>query len=58
MDLGTRIKIYRAKHNLTQAQFGEKIGVCLLTVHRAEKNLYGELTRIKIEKFLEKEGEV
>ena len=59
MDLGKEILRYRAKHNLTQTELADKLGVALITIHRAEKNgTCGKLTRIKFEELLKEEGEV
>ena len=56
MDLGKEILRYRAKHNMSQTELANKIGVSLITIHRAEK--YGEcgkLTRMKIEELLKED---
>lgn len=38
-DLGRRMKVYRAQHDLTQAEFGQKIGAGHAHVSRMESGV-------------------
>ena len=56
MDLAERILNYRVKHNLTQQEFAELVGVKKLTIWRVENNgNVSKITKIKIENVIGKE---
>lgn len=59
MTLQEKILRYRARHNLTQKEFGELIGVTNQTVYAIENGLQdpGKMTMMRIEILFEKEGE-
>jgi len=49
-DLRTKVLLYRAKHNLTQKELGEIIGVTAQTISFAETGIHiGKMTRAKLE---------
>lgn len=50
-DIGYNMLMYRAKHNMTQAELAKLIGVSLQTINSIEngKQTPRKLTRIKIE---------
>ena len=53
MDLSERILNYRVKHNLTQQEFADLVGVKKLTIWRAENNgNISKITKIKIENVI------
>lgn len=54
MTLGERIIEYRAKNNLTQKEFAEKVGVTNITISRIEAGREcSKINKVKIEKLLE-----
>lgn len=57
MTLGEKIIKYRAKHNLTQAEFAQKAGVSTQTIYLIESDLQNpkKITIAKIELVLEGE---
>jgi DNA-binding XRE family transcriptional regulator len=53
MTLSERIIAYRAKHNLSQAEFGKLVGLHYVSVSRIEKSdTCSKTTRVKIENLL------
>lgn len=53
MTLSERMIIYRAKNNLSQAEFGKLVGLHYVTISRIEKtDACSKITRIKIENVL------
>lgn len=59
MTLQEKIVRYRARHNLTQRQFGELIGVTKQTVYGIENGLQdpSKMTMMRIDILFEKENE-
>ena len=56
MTLSERMIAYRAKHNLSQTEFGKLVGLHFVSVSRIEKtNKCSATTRIKIESVIKKE---
>ena len=58
MEIGKKIILYRALKGLTQEEFAKMVGVSTLTIHRAERNQVGAITRAKIEAIIDEEKEV
>lgn len=55
-ELAEKVILYRARHNLTQREFGELVGVKGQTISFLENGKHiGKMTRLKIELILEKE---
>ena len=53
MTLSERIIAYRAKHNLSQTEFGKLVGLHYVSVSRIEKSdTCSKTTRVKIENLL------
>ena len=55
MDFAKEIVIYRAKHGLTQTDLAKKIGVTMITIHRAEQGSCGKVTRAKLEELFKED---
>ena len=57
MDLSQRMVEYRARHDLSQAEFAERVGVSVMTVNMVERGIQSpsRLTREKIELVIKKE---
>ena len=55
LPLSERIIEFRANNNLTQKEFADRVGVCSLTIWRAENgDKVNKVSRIKIEKVIGK----
>ena len=56
MDLNERMIAYRAKHNLSQTEFGKLVGLHFVSVSRIEKtNKCSNVTKAKIESVIKEE---
>ena len=59
MDFGRTLLEFRAKHNLTQKQLADYLGISVMAIYRYENNKYNptQVNKIKIEnKMKEWEG--
>lgn len=56
MDLNERMIAYRAKHNLSQTEFGKLVGLHFVSVSRIEKtNKCSNVTKAKIESVIKED---
>lgn len=54
MTLSEKMIAYRAKHNLSQTEFGKLVGLHYVTVSRIEKtDSCSKITRIRIENLID-----
>ena len=51
MDFGRTLLEFRAKHNLTQKQLADYLGISVMAIYRYENNKYNpsQVNKIKIE---------
>ena len=51
MDFGRTLLEFRAKHNLTQKQLADYLGITVMTIYRYENNKYNpsQVNKIKFE---------